>query len=109
MLRTTIGVVSVVASGHWPALAWAQERPWGPGWGPHHPMDWTWGAWGIGMMLMMVAFWVLVIAGIVVAIRWLTGPTRRPRHDRALQILRERYARGEIDKQEFDARRRDLT
>jgi len=108
MIRVTIGVMCAVASALLPAVTWAQERSWGPGWGPH-PMGWMWGAWGIGMMLMMVAFWVLVIAGIVVAVRWLTGSARGPGRDRALEILRERYARGEINKEEFDSRRRDLS
>jgi len=74
-------------------------------WGMH---QWVWGAWGIGMMLMMVVFWGVVVAGIVVASRWLAGQTREPRSDRALEVLRERYARGEIDKDEFEAKKRDL-
>jgi putative membrane protein len=59
-------------------------------------------------MLMMVVFWGVVVAGIVVAIRWLGGQTREPRSDRALDVLRERYARGEIDREEFEAKKRDL-
>ena len=47
--------------------------------------------------------------GIVVLAKWLFGGGgRSAESDRALTILRERYARGEIDKQEFDARKRDL-
>ena len=88
----------------------AQDRPWD--WGAH-PMMWGWGAWGLGMMGMMFFFWALVIAGLVLGIRWLVrqGDESRgePRADRALQILRERYARGEIGKEEFEARKRDLT
>jgi putative membrane protein len=88
----------------------AQDRPWD--WGGH-PMMWGWGAWGLGMMVMMFLFWALVIAGLVVGIRWLVrqGDEARSGHsaDRALQILRERYARGEIGKEEFEARRRDLS
>ena len=87
-------------------LAQAQERVYEWGWGMH-PM--WWGAWGFGMMLMMLLFWVLVIVGLVVGIRWLVSQARQPKSDAALEILRQRYARGEISKEEFEARRRDLT
>jgi putative membrane protein len=83
----------------------AQER-WDWEWSMH-PMFWMWGAGGLVMLVMMLAFWGLVVAGIVVAIRWLARQGGGG-HDRALEILRERYARGEIDRQEFEARRRDL-
>lgn len=87
-----------------PALA--QERAW-DGWGMH-PMWGVWGFWGIGMMLAMFVFWALVIAGIVFGIRRLVTE-RRPRgSDHALAILRERYARGEINREEFEAKRKDL-
>jgi putative membrane protein len=88
-----------------PALAMAQERPWE--WGMH-PGWWMWGAGGMVMMLMMLVFWGLVIAGVVLGIRWLSRQGREERSDRALDILRERYARGDINKEEFEARRRDL-
>jgi putative membrane protein len=87
-----------------PITAWAQERPWG--W---HPMWGMWGAWGLGMMLFMMVFWVLVIAGLVLGIRWLATQGRESRSDTALEILRQRYARGEINKEEFDAKKRDLS
>jgi putative membrane protein len=73
-----------------------------------HPGWWMWGAGGLVMMLMMLLFWGLVIAGAVLGIRWLVRQGRDERSDRALDVLRERYARGEIDKDEFDAKRRDL-
>ena len=94
----------------WPCVAAAQERQYEWGWGMHHPMMWgMWGAWGLGMMLMMLVFWAAVIVGIVLAIRWLVGQGRNGRpHDVALDILRQRYARGEINKDEFEAKRRDL-
>ena len=85
----------------------AQERTWE--WHPGmHPFWWMWGAWGIGMMLTMLAFWGLVIVGLVVGIRWLMSGLRPSSGDRALDILRERYARGDIGKDEFDAKMRDL-
>jgi putative membrane protein len=72
-----------------------------------HPM---WGVWGIGMMLMMLIFWGLVIVGVVLAIRWLASQGRESRPtDAALDILRQRYARGDISKEEFEAKKRDLT
>jgi putative membrane protein len=73
-----------------------------------HPMWWMWGAGGLVMMLMMLVFWGLVIAGLVVGLRSLVGQGRPVQRDEALEILRQRYARGEIDKQEFETRKRDL-
>lgn len=92
-----------------PSVAAAQERPSEWGWGMH-PMWGMWGAWGIGMMLMMFVFWAVVIVGIVLAIRWLVSQGREPRSaDTALDILRQRYARGDISREEFEAKKRDLT
>ena len=89
-----------------PAIAAAQERPYEWGWGMH-PM---WGVWGIGMMLTMLLFWGVVVVGIVFGIRWLAGQGKEPRSsDTALDVLRQRYARGDISKEEFDAKKRDLT
>ena len=71
-----------------------------------HPM-WWWG-WGLGMMSMMLLFWALVIIGLIIGIRSLLGKGREERSDSAVRILRERYARGEINKEEFEARKKDL-
>ena len=90
-----------------PSAAWAQDRPYDWSWGMH-PMGWM-GMWGIGMMFVMLLFWVLVIIAIVLGVRWLTRQGTSSRNDTALEILRQRYARGEIDKDEFDARRKALT
>ncbi len=92
----------------WPSLATAQERAYEWGWGMH-PMWGMWGAWGIVMMLMMLVFWGAVIVGIVLAIRWLVNQSKEARStDAALDILRQRYARGDISKEEFEAKKRDL-
>lgn len=103
-----LALAGLVAGVGAPGLAGAQERGGDWSWGMH-PMSWMWGAWGLGMMVMMVVFWGVVIIGVVLAIRWLAGQGERSRSDRALAILRERYARGEINKDEFDAKKRDLT
>ena len=73
------------------------------------------GGWGMGWlgMILMAAFWILVIVGLVFLIRWLiqttgTGREARQGGSRALEILRERYARGEIDKNEFETKKKDL-
>ncbi len=73
------------------------------------------GNWGMGWfgMIFMVVFWVLVIVGLVFLIKWLIQTTSsRKTGDRmgssAIEILKERYARGEIDKAEFEAKKKDL-
>lgn len=62
---------------------------------------------GIGLFG-MILFWGLLIAGTVFLIRWFIGETVIKREDSALEVLKKRYARGEINKQEFDERKRDL-
>jgi putative membrane protein len=56
----------------------------------------------------MLLFWALVITGIVLGIRWLIRQGRSEVSDSALEILRQRYARGDINREEFEAKRRDL-
>lgn len=86
-------------------IPWVQGQPYESGWGGHPMM---WGAWGVGMMLMMVLFWVLIIVAVVLGIRWVLGQGKESRTDSALEILRQRYARGEINKEEFESKRKDL-
>lgn len=66
---------------------------------------WGWGGWLVGA-LMMVAFWGLVFWVIVSLVRRPsdTGPAARTARD----ILAERFARGEIDAEEYDRRRSTL-
>ncbi len=65
---------------------------------------------GFGM-IGMVLFWVLIILGIVVLVRRAGGSpasSGTPASKSALDMLTERYARGEIEKQEFEEKKRDL-
>jgi putative membrane protein len=70
------------------------------------------GWWGMGVgVIFMLLFWLLVILGIVALFRWLqlqSSPDRGARGKTALEIIRERYARGEIDKEEYEQKKRDL-
>ena len=57
----------------------------------------------------MILWWVLIIAGIVALARWLMSLSRgdAPRKS-ALDVLDERYAQGEINRDEYEQRKRDL-
>jgi putative membrane protein len=64
---------------------------------------------GLGSGILALLFWILVIAGIIYLIRYLGQDARdRQQSKTPLDILKERYARGEIDKEEFERRKRDL-
>ena len=73
------------------------------------------GSWGMGYgivgFLTMVLFWIIVIAAIVYAVRWLSsGSTARSTgaSEAPIEILKRRYAKGEIDHDEFVARKQEL-
>lgn len=74
-----------------------------------------WGNQGYGMGwfggIFMILFWVVVIAGIIFAIRYLTtgkvGPGEESSRE-PLEILKERYARGEITTEEYEERKKVL-
>jgi putative membrane protein len=92
--------------------------------GRMHEVGWG-GGWEVLMIIGMVAFWILVVAVVVAVIRggWGWGsrtpqpsqsavaspaPTVVKPPESALDILKRRYAAGEIDKAEFDAKKHDL-
>lgn len=84
------------------APAWAQPAAQVAGYcGP------MWANWGWMMMgpLPMIIFLAMLIALVVIAVRWFSQGASRPS---ALDLLNERYARGEIDKTEYDQKKRDL-
>ena len=73
------------------------------------------GSWGMGFgffgFFMMLLFWTAVVAGIVFVIRWIShGGTAKssPGYDAPLEILKKRYASGEIDREEFVVRKQEL-
>lgn len=68
------------------------------------------GGWGIGMIVLMFLFWAAIIGLIVWAVLRLTrsrGAHTGNRKD-ALDIAKERYARGEITKEQFEQIKKDL-
>ena len=73
---------------------------------------WGWG-WGFGL-LHMLGFWILLIVAVMLIVRWLGGVPGRSEsghevRETALDILKKRYAKGEINKEEFESKKRDLT
>ena len=70
-------------------------------WNDGHMSGWGYGFMGVGMAL----FWGLLIFGIVVLLRYTGGGRGQPpAPDSAERILAERFARGEIDEQEYRQR-----
>ncbi|NJD78497.1 MAG: SHOCT domain-containing protein [Candidatus Methanoperedens sp.] len=69
---------------------------------------------GSGMMsygggILWLLFWILVIIGLALLIRYLwQGGGARREEESPLEILKKKYARGEISKEEFEEKKKDL-
>ena len=72
------------------------------------------GGYGFGFGgIFMILWWVLIIVGIVALVKWMSMSHCTGRQvsgdGKALDILKERYARGEIDEQEFLNKKKHLS
>ncbi len=94
----------------------AQERPW-EGTGTIPVVWWPVIALAASLVIFVLVVWgllhltpiVLALVGGIFGLRWLIRASQHRQPDRALEILRERYASGELSKEEFEAKRQDLT
>ena len=106
---STAGMAPWLVLAGWPTAAWAQQP--GGQYGPHM-WDGGWHGWIFGP-IMMIVFIAVAVVVVVLLVRWLGGSghgavSHAPPGKAPFEILRERFARGEIDKQEFEERRRVL-
>lgn len=73
--------------------------------------NWAGGWMTGGMWPLPILFWILIIAGVVLIVRWLTAHDEQGKvlpAEFPLDILKTRYAKGEIDKETFEAMKRDI-
>jgi putative membrane protein len=70
------------------------------------------GGWMMGSMgLLAILFWALIIAGVVLFVRWLSdrnGGGQSSPAESPLGILKKRYAKGEIDRETFEKMKQDI-
>jgi putative membrane protein len=107
MKRLILGGPTLLGTLTLPWLAWAATVGGDGAYGHGHM--WSGGAHWIFGPVMMILFVAAIVAVVVLIVRWLGGAGgARARPKAALDILEERFARGEIDKDEFEARRQAL-
>ena len=68
-----------------------------------------WGMMG-GMWVFSILFWILVIVGAVLIVKWIMGRNKDElsSNESPLDILKKRYARGEIDRETFEHMKKDV-
>lgn len=75
------------------------------------PFGYAAGSFGILMVLVMILWWAIIISLIVWGIKWAArqfGGDSYHGKNSALEILKERYVKGEINKSEFEEKKKDL-
>ncbi|MBI5748639.1 MAG: SHOCT domain-containing protein [Nitrospinae bacterium] len=66
-----------------------------------------WGFWWFGPIFMFL-FFVLVIVGTAALIKWISTQTGTKTGESSLEILKKRYAKGEVSKEEFEEKKKDI-
>lgn len=107
VLFSTSGLFAILGTS--PGV-WAQPQDGEYYYGPHM---WDGGWWMLGGPLMMIVFIAAVVVVVILLVRWLGGPSHRtapypPSGKTPFDILKDRFARGEIDGDEFEERKRVL-
>lgn len=59
------------------------------------------------LFVLHIFFWLVVVFGILTLIKYVVQPGQKQK-DEALETLRRRYAAGEINREEFEGKRKDL-
>ena len=82
------------------------QGPFGPGMMRGH--GWMWGL-GMGFGgLVMLAFWGLVVVGVILLIRSMGGFPGGQWHETPLNVLKRRYAAGQLTREQYEQMRKDL-
>jgi putative membrane protein len=108
MRKILIGVIVIALSVSFLGYATAWERSY----------HWSWGPWGFGTasfflipLFLVIAFCIAVIVGFVYFIKWIIAAGKgheTKTEETALDILKKRYAKGEITKEEFERIKQDI-
>ena len=110
MERICTYVISILFPLLWATSSLAQPADDWNRWG--HMMSWGWGHMMFGGV-MMIVFWGGIILLVVLLVRSFgsgkSGGLNAPPRTTPFDILKERFAKGEIDKKEYDERRKALS
>lgn len=107
MIKKTLLLSIVLVGGVLTPFLASARMMGGWGWG----MMGGFGGWSIAGLIIGIVFWVLMVVFIISLIRWVAGGSHSHRWEgknSAVEILKERYAKGEIKKEEFEEKMKDL-
>jgi putative membrane protein len=112
-IAMNMSLTEIYAYLEWIVPITAQRGEYHPWWGPG-----MMGSWGHGWMgwfgsFMHLLFWGLVIFVLFLLVRRLWSPSQKSsevmRNESPMDILKRRYASGEIDREEFEQKKQDLS
>ena len=75
----------------------------------YSPGMWGWRMMGFMSPFMMIVLWIFIIVVIVLMVRWIKSSSDHVQGESALDILKKRYAKGEISREEFETMKKDVS